>query len=58
MPGSLDILKVSMPPAVMLGAAKHARPAPHPGVLALEICEDLETALPQFAEIASDLKRL
>ena len=30
---------------------------PDPGVLALEITEDLEAALAQFAEIASDLKR-
>jgi len=28
-----------------------------PGVLALEITEDLEAALAQFAEIAADLKR-
>jgi hypothetical protein len=45
-----------MPPAVKLAAAKHARPAPDPGVLALEITEDLEAALAQFAEIAADLK--
>jgi type I restriction enzyme M protein len=30
---------------------------PDPGVLAFEITEDLEAALAQFAEIASDLKR-
>ncbi len=30
---------------------------PDPGVIALEITEDLEAALAQFAEIASDLKR-
>ena len=30
---------------------------PAPGVLALEITEDLEAALAQFAEIAADLKR-
>lgn len=30
---------------------------PDPGVLALEITEDLEAALAQFAEIANDLKR-
>jgi type I restriction enzyme M protein len=30
---------------------------PDPGVLALEITEDLEAALEQFAEIAADLKR-
>ena len=30
---------------------------PDPGVLALEITEDLEAALAQFAEIAADLKR-
>jgi type I restriction enzyme M protein len=30
---------------------------PEPGVLALEITEDLEAALAQFAEIASDLKK-
>jgi type I restriction enzyme M protein len=30
---------------------------PDPGVLALEITEDLEAALAQFAEIATDLKR-
>jgi type I restriction enzyme M protein len=30
---------------------------PDPGVLALEITEDLEAALEQFATIAEDLKR-
>ncbi len=30
---------------------------PDPGVLALEITEDLEAALAQFAEIAASLKR-
>ena len=30
---------------------------PDPGVIALEITEDLEAALAQFAEIASDLKK-
>jgi hypothetical protein len=30
---------------------------PDPGVLALEITEDLEAALAQFAEIAADLKK-
>ncbi len=30
---------------------------PDPGVIALEITEDLEAALAQFAEIAADLKR-
>ena len=30
---------------------------PDPGVLALEITEDLEAAVAQFAEIAADLKR-
>ncbi len=30
---------------------------PDPGVLALEITEDLEGALAQFAQIATDLKR-
>ena len=30
---------------------------PDPGVLALEITEDLEAALAQFAEIATDLKK-
>ena len=30
---------------------------PEPGVLALEITEDLEAALEQFAAIAEDLKR-
>ena len=30
---------------------------PGPGVLALEITEDLEAAVAQFAEIAADLKR-
>jgi len=30
---------------------------PDPGILALEITEDLEAALAQFAEIAADLKR-
>ncbi len=30
---------------------------PAPGVIALEITEDLEAALAQFAEIAADLKR-
>jgi len=30
---------------------------PDPGVLALEITEDLEAALEQFAAIAEDLKR-
>jgi type I restriction enzyme M protein len=30
---------------------------PDPGVLALEIAEDLEAALEQFAAIAEDLKR-
>ncbi len=30
---------------------------PEPGVLALEITEDLEAALEQFATVAEDLKR-
>lgn len=30
---------------------------PDPGILALEITEDLEAALEQFAAIAEDLKR-
>ena len=30
---------------------------PDPGVIALEITEDLEAALAQFAEIAADLKK-
>ena len=30
---------------------------PDPGVIALEIAEDLEAALDQFPQIASDLKR-
>ena len=30
---------------------------PDPGVIALEITEDLEAALAQFAEIAADLKQ-
>ncbi len=38
------------------GAAEHARPALDPGVIALEITEDLEAALAQFATIAEDLK--
>ncbi len=56
-PASLDILKVSMLPAVKLAAAVRVRPALDPGVLALEITEDLEGALAQFAQIATDLKR-
>ncbi len=30
---------------------------PEPHIIALEIAEDLEAAMAQFAEIASDLKR-
>jgi len=30
---------------------------PDPGVIALEIAEDLEAALDQFSQIASDLKK-
>jgi len=30
---------------------------PDPGVIAAEIAEDLQAALDQFAQIASDLKR-
>jgi hypothetical protein len=36
---------------------RRQRNLPDPGVLALEITEDLEAALAQFAENASDLKR-
>ena len=70
-PASLDTLKVSVPPAVKLAAAsanldifwlkdeslEDSANLPDPGVLALEITEDLEAALAQFAEIAADLKR-
>jgi hypothetical protein len=42
-----------MPPAVKLAAAECARPAPDPGVLALEITEDLEAALAQLTLFAS-----
>ena len=42
--------------ARMLAAAICAQPALAPGVLALEITEDLEAALAQFAEIAADLR--
>jgi hypothetical protein len=30
---------------------------PDPGVIALEIAEDLEAALDQFSQIAADLKK-
>ncbi len=57
MPGFLATLKVSMPPAVKLAAAENVRPALDPDIIAQEIVEDLQAALAQFAEIASDLKR-
>ncbi len=37
--------------------ASKTAPTSDPGVIALEITEDLEATLAQFAEIASDLKR-
>jgi len=46
-----------MPPGVKLAAATHARPALDPDIIAAEIVEDLQAALVQFAEIASDLKK-
>ena len=55
-PASLDILKVSMPPAVLLAAASCAQPTLYPDIIAAEIVEDLEAALQQFAAIANDLK--
>ena len=47
-----------MPPAVKLSAATHAQPALDPDITAAEVVEDLQAALAQFAEIASDLKML
>ncbi len=38
-------------------ALKDSANLPDPGVIALEITEDLEAVLAQFAEIAADLKR-
>jgi hypothetical protein len=46
-----------VPPAVKLAAAICARPALDPDIIAAEIVEDLQAALAQFAEIASDLKK-
>ena len=56
-PASLDILKISMPPAVKLAAVFSVRLTLDPDIIAAEIVEDLQAALAQFAEIASDLKR-
>jgi hypothetical protein len=39
------------------GSHYRARPALDPDIIAAEIVEDLQAALTQFAEIASDLKR-
>jgi len=46
-----------MPLAVKLAAAERAQSTPAPDIIAAEIVEDLQAALAQFAEIASDLKR-
>jgi hypothetical protein len=56
-PASLDTLKVSVPPAVKLAAVCGAPPTLDPDIIAAEIVEDLQAALAQFAEIATDLKR-
>jgi hypothetical protein len=56
-PASLDTLKVSVPPAVKLAAAIHARPALDPDIIAADIFEDLQAVLAQFAEIALNLKK-
>ena len=50
-PASLDTLKISVTPAVRLAAASGVRPALDPGVIALEITEDLEAPLAQFAAV-------
>jgi len=57
-PACVDTGKVSVPPAVKLSAATHAQPALDPDITAAEVVEDLQAALAQFAEIASDLKML
>ena len=56
-PVSLDILKISMPPAVKLAAVFSVRPTLDPDIIAAEMVEDLQAALAQFAEIANDLKK-
>jgi len=56
-PASLDTLEVSVPPAVKLQPHFCAQPTLDPDIIAAEIVEDLQAALAQFAEIASDLKR-
>jgi hypothetical protein len=56
-PASLDTLEVWVPPAVKLQPHFCAQPTLDPDIIAAEIVEDLQAALAQFAEIASDLKK-
>ena len=42
---------------IFYGIRSLRQPAPYSNIIAVEIVEDLEAALTQFAEIANDLKK-